>query len=336
MKRDRIVLGHGSGGKLTSELIREIFLPRFRNPILSSLSDSAVFSHKDIRFAFTTDSYVVDPIFFPGGDIGRLAIYGTVNDLAMSGAQPVFLSAGFILEEGFLISDLERIADSMAEAASECGISLIAGDTKVVPKGKGDKVFINTSGIGIVPQGVDISPTKVKPGDVIIINGGIGEHGIAVIAAREELSLSSEIESDLAPLHRLVFRMLSETKRINALRDLTRGGLGTALAEIARQAKVGMVVEEEKIPVRDEVKGACELLGFDPLYVANEGKLIAFCPEEEAEGLITAMRKDPKGKDAVIIGKVVSEHPGRVILRTRVGGERLVDLLPGEQLPRIC
>jgi hydrogenase expression/formation protein HypE len=336
MKRDKIVLGHGSGGRLSSELIREVFLPEFDNPFLSPLSDSAVFSHNDARLAFTTDSYVVDPIFFPGGDIGRLAVYGTVNDLAMSGASPLYLSAGFILEEGLALSELRKVVHSMAEAARECNIFLIAGDTKVVPKGKGDKLFINTSGIGVVPQGVDISPEKATPGDVILINGGIGEHGMAVMAAREGLSLANPIKSDLAPLDRLVARMLSVTKNLNVLRDPTRGGLGTALAEIARQGKVGIVLEEDKIPIKDEVRGACELLGFDPLYVANEGKLIGFCPAEKAERVLSAMKNDEKGRESAIIGKVVSEHPQRVILKTKVGGERLVDLLPGEQLPRIC
>jgi hydrogenase expression/formation protein HypE len=332
---DKILLAHGSGGKLSHELIEKYFLPYFKNPFLELLNDQAVFDVHS-RVAFTTDSYVVDPIFFPGGNIGDLAINGTVNDLSMAGAKPLYLSAGFILEEGFPIKELEDILASMKRAADKAGVIIVTGDTKVVNKGKADKIFINTSGIGVIEKPVNISANNLKIGDKIIISGAIGEHGIAVMAKREGLEFEKEIRSDTAPLNSLVADMLSASQDIHALRDPTRGGLATILKEFAISSNVGIVIYEDKIPVKDEVRGACEILGLDPLFVANEGRLIAAVSPESSEMVLKAMRKNKYGRDTEIIGEVVSEHKGTVILKTCIGGKRIIDMLMGEQLPRIC
>ena len=331
---DRILLAHGSGGKLSHDLI-ESFLPLFDNALLNKLDDAAVFEVGG-RLAFTTDSYVVSPIFFPGGDIGKLAVCGTVNDLAMSGAVPLYLSLSLIIEEGLPMADLQSVVASVREVAEEAGVNIITGDTKVVNRGSADKLFINTSGIGVVPPGVDISGSQAKPGDSIILSGTIGDHGIAVMSQREGLEFSSPVESDCAPLHKLVADMLQVSEQVHCLRDPTRGGLASTLNELARQSGVGMKIEEEKVPVREAVRAACELLGLDSLYVANEGKLVAIVPSAEAEGLLGIMHKNPYGKQTAIIGEVVAEHPGRVVMRTSLGASRIVDMLVGELLPRIC
>jgi hydrogenase expression/formation protein HypE len=336
MKKEIVILAHGSGGKAWQNLLEEFFLPRLGNPILSQLSDSAVLEMPGSRIAFTTDSYVVEPLFFPGGDIGSLAVYGTVNDLAMSGARPLFISAGFILEEGFSLTELGTIADSMRQAAKLCDVTLATADTKVVTRGKADKIFINTAGIGVVAEGIEISAAQVVPGDAVILSGTIGDHGISVLARREGLELGTELKSDAAPLHRLVADMMKASPHIHCMRDPTRGGLASSLNEIASQCKLGIELEEDRIPIRSEVSGACALLGFDPLYVANEGKLVAFCPLQESEKVLAAMHKNPLGKQASIIGRCIVEHPSIVTMKTRVGGSRIVDMLTGEQLPRIC
>ncbi|MBC8392051.1 MAG: hydrogenase expression/formation protein HypE [Deltaproteobacteria bacterium] len=336
MKTENILLDHGSGGKMSHQLITEIMLPAFDNPILSQLNDGAVIDVEGKRLAFSTDSYVVDPIFFPGGNIGDLAINGTVNDLAMCGATPLYLSVGLIVEEGFSIADLIKILEGMRVAAETAGITVVTGDTKVVPRGAADKIFINTSGIGLVHENVNIASHLSRPGDKIILSGSIAEHGIAILTQREGMSFDSTIVSDTAPLNRMVKGMLAAGKDIHVLRDPTRGGVGTALNEIAIQSSVGIVISEDKISVKDEVKGICELLGFDPLYIANEGKLIAFVGPDDAEAVLEVVRKDRYGQDACIIGEVVSDYPGRVIMKTRIGGSRIVDMLTGEQLPRIC
>jgi hydrogenase expression/formation protein HypE len=333
---DKILLGHGSGGKLTSELIKNIFLPAFENPYLAELGDQAVINLNGLKIAFTTDSYVVNPIFFPGGDIGELAVNGTVNDLAVGGARPLFISAGFILEEGFPISDLCKIVESMKKACACAGVILVTGDTKVVEKGKGDKIFINTSGIGIIEKEIEISPRKVKPGDKILINGPIGLHGIAILSKREGIEFEVEIESDTAPLNSLVADILSVSGNIHWMRDPTRGGVSSALNELAQSAKLGIEIWESEIPIPEPVKAACEMLGLDPLYVANEGKLIAVVSNDDAEKVLEAMRDNPLGKEAKIIGEITEEHPGVVLMKTLVGGKRVVDMLAGEQLPRIC
>jgi hydrogenase expression/formation protein HypE len=331
---DKILLAHGSGGKLSHDLI-ESFLPMFDNKLLNKLDDSAVFELGG-RLAFTTDSYVVSPIFFPGGDIGRLAVCGTVNDLAMSGASPLYLSLSLIIEEGLPMADLQKVMASVRKAIEEAGVNVVTGDTKVVNRGSADKLFINTSGIGVVPLGVDISGSGAKPGDSIILSGTIGDHGIAVVSRREGLEFSSPVESDCAPLHRLVADMLQVSDRIHCLRDPTRGGLASTLNELARQSGVGMRIEEDKVPVREGVHAACELLGFDPLYVANEGKLVAVVPEDKAPKVVDIMHKNPYGKQAAIIGEVITEHPGRVVMKTSLGASRIIDMLVGELLPRIC
>lgn len=333
---DKILLAHGSGGKLTHNLIKELFLEEFDNPILRKLDDSAVFELGGKRLAFTTDSYVVTPIFFNGGDIGKLAICGTVNDLSMVGATPCYLVASFIIEEGFSMVDLKRIIESMKTTAESCGVKIIAGDTKVVGKGATDKIFINTAGIGVIKDGVNISCSNAQLGDIIILSGAIAEHGIAILSAREELNFNLEISSDCAPLNTLVADMLKVSENIHCLRDLTRGGLASALTEIALQSKVGIIIEEETIPIKEGVKGACELLGFDPLYVACEGRLIAFVSKDSAHKLLSAMHKNEYGKEATIIGKVIAEPKEKVLLATKIGGKRIVDMLVGEQLPRIC
>ena len=334
--KDAVLLGHGSGGKLTADLIRDIFLPAFANPILARLDDQAIVSVNGLRLAFTTDSFVVKPLFFAGGDIGRLAVHGTVNDLAMGGAQPLFLSAAFIIEEGLPMETLRRVVASLRQAAAEAGVEVVTGDTKVVEKGKGDGLFINTTGIGLVPDGVNLSADQARPGDRVLLSGSIGDHGIAILAQREGLEFESPIESDTAPLHTMVAAMLAVSRAIRCLRDPTRGGLSSALNEIAAQSRVGMVIDERQILVREEVKGACELLGLDPLYVANEGKLIAIVAPEAAEPLLAALRAHPLGREAQVIGTVTESNPGLVTMRTVLGTTRIVDMLAGDQMPRIC
>ena len=331
-----IVLGHGSGGKLSHQLIEKMIAPQFSNALLDPLHDGAVFTIGNQRVAFSTDSFVVNPIFFPGGDIGSLAIHGTVNDLAMCGAKPCYLSASFILEEGFAMDDLWRVIRSMKAAADAAGVQLVTGDTKVVDRGKGDKIFINTSGIGLVPEGVNIHPARAKVGDKILINGSIAMHGIAIMSVREGLEFETQITSDSAALNGLVADLLSARRDLHVLRDPTRGGVTSALTEIAEKANVGIRLEEARIPISEEVKGACEILGLDPLYVANEGKLLAIVPAESADAVLAAMKRHPLGREAAIIGEVVSDHPKFVTMKTRVGGSRVVDMLSGEQLPRIC
>lgn len=337
-QRDRIVLGHGSGGRLSAELLRDVFLPLFANPVLDRMDDQAIVEVGGARLAFTTDSFVVQPLFFPGGDIGSLAVHGTVNDLAMGGARPLFLSAGFILEEGFSTELLRRIAESMASAAAAAGVAIVTGDTKVVERGKGDGVFINTTGIGIVPDGVRLSASQARPGDRVILSGAIGDHGIAILAQREGLEFETEILSDSAALHGLVERMLlaAPAGAVRCMRDPTRGGVSSALNEIAAQSGVSIQIDETSIPVRDEVRGACELLGLDPLYVANEGKLLAIVAPEAADGILQAMRSDRLGAEARVIGTVGNETAGLVTMKTAFGSTRIVDMLAGEQLPRIC
>jgi hydrogenase expression/formation protein HypE len=336
MDHKEVVLAHGSGGKLTHQLIQKMVLPQFRNEFLEPLHDGAVFSINGARLAFSTDSYVVKPIFFPGGDIGKLAVHGTVNDLAMCGARPLYLSAGFILEEGLPMADLWRIIRSMREAADEAGVSLVTGDTKVVDRGKGDQIFINTSGVGLVEPGVRIHPARASFGDKVIINGHIAVHGIAIMSVREGLEFETEIISDTAALNTLVQAILGACKDVHVLRDPTRGGVASTLAEIAQQARVGIRLNEVSIPLNEAVKGACEILGLDPLHVANEGKLLAIVPPDAADAVLAAMRQHPLGADSAIIGEVVDDHLGMVTMKTAVGGSRVVDMLSGEQLPRIC
>lgn len=332
-----VLLAHGGGGRLTQMLIERMFIPAFRNPALEALHDGAVVEVNGTRLAFTTDSFVVSPLFFPGGDIGTLAVYGTVNDLAMCGARPLALSAGFILEEGFPMEALWRVVRSVEQASRRVGAPVVTGDTKVVDRGKGDGVFINTSGLGIVPEGVHLSPLRARPGDVVLINGAIAIHGVAILSVREGLEFETELESDTAPLHDLVARVLDVAgEQVHVLRDPTRGGLASALNEIAARAGVGIRLEEERIPIWEEVRGACEILGLDPLYVANEGKCLAIVAREAAEAVLEAMCGHPLGREAAIIGEVVEDHPGQVVLRSRIGGMRVVDMLSGEQLPRIC
>lgn len=331
-----ILLAHGGGGKLTHQLIQKMLLPQFRNKLLDPLHDGAIFSINGARLAFSTDSYVVNPIFFPGGDIGELAVNGTVNDLAMCGAQPLYLSVGFIIEEGLPMEDLWRVVLSMERAAAVAGVELVTGDTKVVDRGKGDKIFINTSGIGIIKEGIEINPRNASVGDKIIINGAIAQHGIAIMSVREGLEFETQIESDTAPLHGLVQTMFDVSKKIHVLRDPTRGGVASALNEIAENSRVGIVLDEGKISLTEEVRGACEILGLDPLYVANEGKLLAFVAPDEAEKILSAMKNHPLGKDSAIFGEVVNNHPGTVVMKSKIGGSRVVDMLSGEQLPRIC
>jgi hydrogenase expression/formation protein HypE len=333
---NEIVLAHGSGGKLSHQLMEKMVLPQFWNELLEPLHDGAIFSIGGQRVAFSTDSYVVNPIFFPGGDIGKLAVHGTVNDLAMCGARPLYLSVGFILEEGTAMEDFWRVVQSMREAASAAGVILVTGDTKVVDRGKADKIFINTSGIGAIPEGINIAPSRARPKDKIILSGAMAVHGIAIMSTREGLEFESEIASDTAPLNGLVETILAANKDVHVLRDPTRGGITSALTEIAQAAKVGMLLNEDAIPISEEVKGACEILGLDPLYVANEGKLLAITAASDANRVLAAMQSHPLGSEAAIIGEVTDEHPGFVMMKTRVGGKRVVDMLSGEQLPRIC
>jgi hydrogenase expression/formation protein HypE len=333
-----IVMGHGSGGKLMADLIEHLFAPQFANDALNQMGDAAVLKidtwHK---IAFTTDSFVVRPLFFPGGDIGELAVNGTVNDLAMRGAKPIYLSAGFILEEGLPMDALGRIATSMARACRQAGVQLVTGDTKVVGKGQGDGVYINTSGIGVITGDVDIGPARAQPGDVVIVSGTIGDHGVAVMSVREGLEFETAIESDTAPLWRLVEAMLTvDANAVHVLRDPTRGGLGVTLNEIAHASNIGIALDERAIPVKPAVRSACEMLGLDPLYVANEGKLIAIVAPDQAEMMLATLRAQETGREATLVGRVVAEHRGLVTARTGIGGTRVVDVPAGELLPRIC
>ena len=334
-EQDRILLAHGSGGKMAHELISKSFIRELSNPLLNKMDDSAVVSFSG-KLAFTTDSYVVSPIFFPGGDIGKLAVCGTVNDLAMSGARPLYLSLAFIIEEGLSYADLKKVVASIKKAAREAGVQIVTGDTKVVHHGSADKLFINTSGIGVIPEDVNISGSNARPGDLVLLSGTIGDHGIAVLSKREGLSFSTTLKSDCAPLGGLVAVMLEASRDINCMRDPTRGGLATTLNEIAQQSNVGIRIDEGAIPVREEVLGACEMLGLDPLYIANEGKLIAIVPPADAKAVLKAMRKHLYGKEAAVIGKVTDEKPGRVVMNTRIGSSLIVDMLTGDPLPRIC
>jgi hydrogenase expression/formation protein HypE len=336
-----IVMGHGSGGKMMSDLIRHMFLPLLNNEALNQLGDAAVLDidpeNQDApRLAFSTDSFVVHPLIFPGGSIGDLAVYGTINDVAMTGARPLFLSAGFILEEGLPMDTLGQITTAFAAAAENTGVQVVTGDTKVVDKGHGDGLYINTTGIGLIPPGVQIAPANARVGDAVIVSGTIGDHGMAIMSVREGLEFETLIRSDTAPLHELVETMLAASLEIHCLRDATRGGLAAALNELARSSQLGISFEELEVPLQPAVKAACEMLGMDPFYVANEGKLVAIVKGEMAEDVLTAMRSHPLGQQATIIGKVVAEHPGMVVSKTAIGGSRVVDLPTGELLPRIC
>jgi len=336
MKEDRILLSHGSGGKLSFNLIKKLFLSNFNNPYLERLDDGAVLNIEGLKLAYTTDSYTVDPLFFKGGNIGELAVYGTVNDLAMCGATPLYLSCSFIIEEGFSLSLLEKIVLSMREASVVARVDIVTGDTKVVNRGAADKIFINTSGVGMVKEGVNISGSNAKVGDVVMINGPIGSHEIAVLSEREGLKFETDIKSDTAPLSSLVADMLKVNKDIHVLRDPTRGGLSTTLNEIALSSKVDIEINEDDIPIQEEVRAACEILGYDPLYLANEGKLVAFIPWEIALDIQKKMKENKYGKESKIIGRVIKKSEGKVYLNTIIGGKRIVDMLTGEQLPRIC
>jgi len=331
-----VVLGHGGGGVLSGELVQHLFLPAFRNRTLEHLGDAAVLPAANGRFAFSTDSYVVRPLFFPGGSIGELAVHGTVNDLAMRGARPLCLSAGFIIEEGLPMETLAQIVERMAAAAAAAGVPIVTGDTKVVDKGHGDGCFINTAGIGRVPDGVEIGPERAVAGDVVVVSGPIADHGMAILRVREGLEFDAPIESDTAALADLVGDMLEAAPRIHVLRDPTRGGVASALNEIAAASQVGIVLDEDRVPIRPATQSACELLGLDPLLVANEGKCLAIVPAESADVLVERMRRDPLGSRAAVIGQVTAEHPGRVIAKTPIGGTRVVAMEIGEQLPRIC
>ncbi|MEU4213644.1 hydrogenase expression/formation protein HypE [Streptomyces sp. NPDC026206] len=331
-----VVLGHGGGGQLSAELVDRLFVPAYGNDTLAALTDSAALTLGGARLAFSTDSYVVRPLFFPGGSIGDLAVNGTVNDLAMSGARAAHLSCAFILEEGTALSVVADVARAVGAAAEAAGVTVVTGDTKVVDAGHGDGVYLNTSGLGLIPDGVDIRPQRAAPGDVVIVSGPVGMHGIAVMSVREGLEFGVEVTSDTAPLGGLVAAMLAVTPDLHALRDPTRGGVATALNEIAAASGTGIVLAEERVPVPDAVANACGFLGLDPLYVANEGRLLAFVPRPHAEAVLAAMRDHPCGVGAAVIGECVSDHPGTVVARTRLGGTRVVDLPLGEQLPRIC
>jgi hydrogenase expression/formation protein HypE len=340
---DHILLGHGSGGQLTAELITRLFVPGFDTPVLAALEDQAIVELDgelagpgSPRLAFSTDSYVVRPIFFPGGDIGKLAVHGTVNDLAVGGAVPLFLAAAFILEEGLALADLTRIVASMRAACDESGVALVTGDTKVVDRGKGDQVFITTSGIGVVADGLALSIKNARPGDRILVSGTIGDHGVAIMSVREGIEFETVLESDTAPLAGLTRAMLAACPQIRCMRDPTRGGLSSALNELASASNVGVKISEKAIPLKPEVRGACEMLGLDPLYVANEGKLIAVAPPQVADELLEVMRRHPLGKNAAVIGEVVDDHAGMVVMSSLIGGARVVTMLAGEQLPRIC
>jgi len=336
LRPGKVDMVHGGGGRVMAELIRDLFLRHLDNDLLRQGHDAALCTVPPGRLAISTDGHVISPLFFPGGDIGSLAVHGTLNDVAMAGAKPLYLTAGFILEEGFPLADLERIVASMAEAARQAGVPVVTGDTKVVEKGNGDGVFITTTGIGVVPEGVEISVAKARPGQAILLSGSLGDHGIAILSQRENLAFETEIRSDSAALHGLVAEMVTAVPGIAVLRDPTRGGLAATLNEIARQAGVGMTLEEDAIPVKPEVQAACELLGLDPLYIANEGKLICLCEEADAERLLAVMRAHPLGHEAALIGRVTEDPHSMVQMHTAFGGGRVVDWLAGEQLPRIC
>jgi hydrogenase expression/formation protein HypE len=336
LKRGRIDLAHGSGGRATAQLVEELFVRHFDNPWLRAQNDSACFTPPPGRLVITTDSHVVTPLFFPGGDIGCLSVHGTINDVAMAGATPLYLAAGFILEEGFPLADLERIVASMADAARTARVPIITGDTKVVETGKGDGLYVTTTGVGVVPPGIEVSGSRARPGDAIVVSGTIGDHGVAILSQREHLQFESEIRSDTAALHGLVADMLAACPGVRCLRDPTRGGLATTLNEIARQSGVGMLLRESAVPVASTIAAACEFLGLDPLYSANEGKLVAICAPEDAQPLLGAMRAHPLGADAAEIGMCVADDDHFVQMTTLLGGRRVVDWLSGEQLPRIC
>jgi hydrogenase expression/formation protein HypE len=331
-----VLLAHGGGGKLTHQLIEKIFLPAFGNSMLDARHDGAILDMPSSKLAFTTDSYVVQPLFFPGGDIGTLAVNGTVNDLAMCGARPLYLSAGFIIEEGLPMDTLWRVVQSMKLAAEQAGIQLVTGDTKVVNRGKGDGIFINTAGIGVIESNIVISPTRVKPGDAIVLSGDLGRHGIAIMAMREGIEFETTLASDCADLSGIVLSLIATGAEVHCLRDLTRGGLASALVEIAESSRLHFEIVEAAIPLLEEVKGACEILGFDPIYVANEGRFVSFVPAREAERVLQLLRAHPLGEQACIIGTVKEDTQGLVTMRSRIGATRIVDMLSGEQLPRIC
>ena len=336
IRHGKVDMTHGSGGRAMAQLIEQLFVTSFDNDLLRRGDDQAQFPVTSGRMVITTDGHVISPLFFPGGDIGSLSVHGTINDVAMSGARPLYLSAGFILEEGFPLADLQRIVVSMARAAREAGVPVVTGDTKVVERGKGDGIFITTTGIGVVPSGVDISGDRARPGDAILVSGSMGDHGVAIMSSRENLEFQTTIESDSAALHELVARMVDAVPDIHCLRDPTRGGLASTLNELARQSGVGMQIQESALPIKAAVADACELLGLDPLYVANEGKLVCICPGERAQQLLAVMREHPLAADAAIIGRVVDDEHGFVQMETDFGGSRIVDWLAGEQLPRIC
>lgn len=333
---DRVLLAHGGGGRLTHRLISDIFYPAFRNPLLDQDHDGCVFPVENGRMAYSTDSFVVDPVFFPGGDIGDLAVNGTVNDLACCGARPLYLTAGFILEEGLPLADLKRIVGSMKAAAEKAGVRIVAGDTKVVGRGKCDKLFINTSGIGIVPEGVRIAPGRVRPGDAVICSGPIGVHGIAILSARESLGFETNLKSDTAPLNNMISGLLTNIEDVHVLRDPTRGGVSGTLNEIAQAANVEIILDEATLPVPETVRGASEILGLDPLYIANEGLVLVILPAGRTEEALAVMRSYPEGKDATVIGQVSDDGKALVRMKTLYGNYRIVDMLSGEQLPRIC
>ena len=335
-RHGRVEMSHGSGGKATAQLVEQLFVAAFDNPWLERQDDQACFEVDAGRMVMTCDGHVVAPLFFPGGDIGSLAVHGTINDIAMAGARPLYLSAGFILEEGLALADLRRIVESMAAAAREAGVPVVTGDTKVVEQGKADGVFITTTGVGVVPKGVDIRGDRARPGDRILVSGRLGDHGVAIMAQRENLAFEVPVQSDSAALHGLVARMVAAVPDIHCLRDPTRGGLGTTLNELARQSGAGMRLVEQRLPVAEAVRGACEFLGLDPLYVANEGKLVAICAPDDADRLLAVMRDHPLGREAVDIGEVVADEHAFVEMETTFGGHRVVDWLSGEQLPRIC
>ncbi len=339
LRDEKITLSHGSGGKATHNLIEGVFAPAFSNPLLDAMDDAAIFSINGTgqRLAFTTDTYVVSPLFFPGGDIGKLAVHGTINNLAMAGAEPLYLSAGFILEEGFPIAELRRIVASMAQAATEAGVAIVTGDTKVVQRGKADGLFINTAGVGVIHGSWLLGQTQLQPGDRVLLSGPVGDHGIAIMMAREALEIETDVQSDTAPLHTLVASMLQAAgDGVHCLKDPTRGGVATALNEMALGSEVSIALDENAVPVHPEVRGACEILGLDPLTIANEGKLLAIVAPEVEEKVLAAMRAHPLGREAVVIGTVQAEPAGLVFLRTDIGGMRVLDMLVGDPLPRIC
>ncbi len=336
IRNNVIDMTHGSGGRAMAQLIEELFVKHLDNDLLRQANDQAAFNVPGGRMVMSTDGHVISPLFFPGGDIGSLSVHGTINDVAMSGARPLYLSAGFILEEGFPLSELEKIVASMAEASATAGVPVVTGDTKVVEKGKGDGIFITTTGVGMVPEGVQISGNRALPGDAILISGTIGDHGVAIMSSRENLEFETSIQSDSAALHTLVADMVTAVPDIHCLRDPTRGGLATTLNELAQQSSVGMILDENRIPVNPSVTAACELLGLDPLYVANEGKLVCICAREHSQSLLSIMQAHPLGHNAAVIGEVTDDPNGFVQMQTRFGGSRIVDWLSGEQLPRIC